>query len=347
MTGFIDALPARLVELIKRSTIAEYATVSAAGVPIDTPTYYFPSADLTSLDIGTGLAYPAKAERARRNPKVGMLIEGGEDDPVISIAGIAAVRDADLQTNLERYLAETILSPNIHPGLVPWETTRSRLYYLTRVIVCITPAHIRWWPNRASMDEAPTEWHAAADTVFPASDPAPAGKPSAPPRWQQRSWQDMAATALAQGLPAHLTLLDTEGFPIPIRVKHYRKHADGFALLVPRGAPWREGTATLSFVGKEIFIGEARRHGDEMILRVERALPVLPTVDDQAGRQQEIPLFDQRLADELTRRGQALPLAPASPPDPTAGCVLRAAAYGTLDSAAPGGRTELESKATR
>ena len=340
MTGFIDELPADLVALIRRSTIAEYATVSGAGMPIDTPTFYFPSADLTSLDIGTGLAYPAKAERARRNPKVGMLIEGGADDPVISIAGIAAVRDADLQANLERYIAETILSPTVHPALVPWEKTRSRMYYLTRVIVCVAPAHIRWWPNRAAMDEAPTQWRAAPGTQFPASDPAPAGVLSAGPKWQQRSWQDMAKTALGQGLPAHLTLLDGDGFPLPIRVKHYRHHADGFALSVPRAAPWQEGKATLSFVGKEIFVGDARRHGDEMLLRVERALPVLPTVDDQGGRKQEIPLFDQRLEDELARRGQVLPEAPASPPEPTAGCILRAAAYGTLDAAAPGGRSD-------
>lgn len=338
MTGFIHELPADLVALIRRSTIAEYATVSAAGVPIDTPTFFFPSADLTSLDIGTGLAYPAKAERARRNPKVGMLIEGGLHDPVISIAGLAAVRDADLQANLERYMAETILSPTVHPALVPWEKTRSRMYYLTRIIVCVAPAHIRWWPNRAAMDGAPTEWRAAPGTQFPASDPAPQGKATAPPQWQQRSWQDMAETALGQGLPAHLTLLDDNGFPIPIRVKRYRRHADGFALSLPQAAPWQEGKATLSFVGKEIFVGDARRHGDETVLRIERALPVLPTVDDQDGRKQEIPLFDQRLADELARRGQVLPVAPASPPEPTEGCTLRAAAYGTLDAAAPGGQ---------
>ena len=340
MTGFIDELPAELVKLIQRSTIAEYATVSAAGVPIDTPTFYFPSADMSSLDIGTGLAYPAKAERARRNPKVGMLIEGGADDPVVSIAGMAAVRDADLQANLERYIAETILSPTVHPALVPWETTRSRMYYLTRVIVCVAPVHIRWWPSRAAMDEAPTEWHAAPGTQFPASDPAPPGVLGAGPKWRQRSWRDMAETALDQGLPAHLTLLDAGGFPIPIRVKDYRQYADGFALSLPQAAPWLEGKATLSFVGKEIFVGEASRHGDETVLRVERALPVLPTVDDQDGRKQEIPLFDQRLADELARRGQLLPQAPASPPEPTAGCALRAAAYGTLDAVEPGGRAD-------
>lgn len=338
--GLIDELPPELVALIRRSTIAEYATVSAAGVPIDTPTYYFPSADLASLDIGTGLSYPAKAERARRNPKVGMLIEGGADDPVISFAGYAAVRDADLQASLERYLAETILAPNIHPELVPWETTRQRLYYLTRIIVCIAPAHIRWWPNRAAMDGAPTELRAPADSQFPVSDPAPMGKASAPPAWQQRSWQDLAEIALKQGLPAHLTLLDDEGFPIPIRVQHYRKHADGIAVSVPRGAPWQEGKATLSFIGKEVFVGDARREGEETILQVERALPILPTVDDQGGRKEEMPKLKQRLLDELARRGQLPPVAPETPPEPTEGCRLRAAAYGTLDAAVPGGRAD-------
>ena len=337
MTSLFDILPGELVELVRRSTIAEYATISQAGVPIDTPTYFFPSADLTSLDIGTGLAYPAKAERARRNPKVGMLIEGGPDDPVISIAGMAAVRDADLQATCERYIAETILSPTVHPGLVPWENTRKRLYYLTRFIVCVTPARIRWWPHRGATDEAPSEWRAVPGTAFPASDPAPPGSLSPGPNWQQQSWQDLAEKAVSQSLPAHLTLIDDEGFPIPMRVKSYRRHEEGFAVVVPASAPWSEGKATLSFIGKEIFVGKARREGGETILRVERALPILPTVDDQPDRKQEVPMFDDRLQAEIARRGKTLPVIPETPPSPTEGCMLRAAAYGTLDAKKPGG----------
>jgi hypothetical protein len=329
---FTEFLPPEAVELVRTRVTAEFATVSAAGVPIDTPTFFFPNAALTTLDIGTGVSYPAKAERARRNPKVGMLVEGEADQPVISIAGYAAVQDADIQANLERYLAETIFAPNVDPAVVPWAKTQQRLYYVSRIIVAVAPAHVRWWPNRAALDEPPQEWRAPAGTVFPASDPAPAGAPSKAPGWPQRDWVELADQASSSGMPAHLTLLDGGGHPLPFRVRECERTPEGFQLVAPRGAPWTEGKATLSFVGKEIFVGEARVEGAKTVFRVARALPVLPMMDDRQGMKPEVlEALSARLAEEMERRGKPLPRVPDTPPAPTEGAIFRAAAAKAID----------------
>ncbi len=323
--AFADHLPEEVVRLIRSGMVAEYATVTAKGVPIDTPTYYFPSEDVATLDIGTGLAYPAKAERARRNPKVGLLIEGEADEPVVSIAGFGAVRDADIQANLHRYVAET--AHMLPPGGA-WEAMRKSIFYWSRVFVAVTPSHIRWWPDQAAAQTAkPQEWRAPEGTAYPPSDPKPAGKMSAAPDWPLLPWQEVADIALERSVPGHLTLCDDEGFPLPLRVNSIGRSTEGFTMEVPQFAPWSAGPATLSFQGREVFIGMAEPASGGTLLRVERAMPIFPLTSPDLTvprpSRETRALLTARMEEELARRGLGIPVVPEEMLPPTTHSVLR------------------------
>jgi len=319
--SLLEELPESVTSLMRSGAIASYATVSAAGMPIDTPVLYFPADDLSSFNLTTGLSYPAKAERARRNPKVGLLLAGRADEPVISIAGMAAVRDADLQRNVERYVAEACYTLPHDPD---WALARKALWYWTRMLVEIAPARIDWWDNAASMDREPHRWRAGAGTQFPASDPAPPGKTSRPAQWQELDWRALAAQALARGAPGHLSVLDEEGFPRPIGAAAIESTADGFTITVPRGLPWTvAGKACLTFGGIETFLGQASGADGAVTMIVERTLPVFPMTQDMAQlwepSEHTRAQLVRRLEEELQRRGQPLPSVPIDRPEPSAG----------------------------
>ena len=315
----LDDLPESVTGLMRSGSIANYVTVSKPGMPIDTPVLYFPADDLSSLNLTTGLSYPAKAERARRNPRVGLLLAGGPDEAVISIAGMAAVRDADLQSNVLRYLAEASYTLPHDPD---WELARQAVWYWTRMIVEIAPARIDWWDNPASMDRAPHHWEAPGGTVFPASDAAPPGKSSSPAKWQERDWRDLADQAVKRSVPGQLSLIDKEGFPRPIGASGIKITASGFAMNLPRGLPWPvAGNACLTFGGIETFLGTAAGANGSAELNVERTLPVFPMTQDMT--QLWLPTdhtraeLMRRLEVELQRRGQPLPLIPIDRPEPS------------------------------
>jgi hypothetical protein len=328
---YLDHLPGSVAHLIRSGFVAEFATVSTTGVPINTPLVTFTSEDLETIDAGTGLAYPAKAERARRNPKTGLLFEGAMDQPSVSISGLSTVHDSDFQANLERYLAEEILAPYLNPKIVDYESvTRQAIWYFTRILICVKPVRIRWWRSRAATDDAPEEWCAPIDSVYPPSDPAPPGEMSKAPWLAPSSWQSSAQSALARKAPGHLTLLDAQGFPLPIRAREVHAHEEGFRLIMPKWLPWSAGKATLSFEGVETFIGSAAFEVTEALMRIERAMPVLPMMADLTEVLHPKPATKaalmERLHHETERRGQPLQTMPANPPEPTAGARLRAEA---------------------
>jgi hypothetical protein len=323
--SLLTDLPDNVAQMLRKTLVTEFATLSAAGIPIDTPVSYFNPDGLASIDVATGLSYPAKAERARRNPKVGLLIAGAKDEPIISIAGHAAVRDADLQANAHRYIAETGFS---RPGNPPWELARKAVWYWTRMIICVAPAKVMWWDRRADMDSAPHCLRAPDGSVFPASDPAPPGSVSAPSKWPAQSWRELAEEVAGRGGTAHLSLCDVDGYPLPMPVRDVRLIDSGLAMHVPGGAPWqRKGKASLTFYGRQTFTGDVSASGEETLLTIERALPIQPFVaDDSVMWEPEAEVreaFMSRLRHEVERRGQPVPTLPEVEPEPTAGAKIR------------------------
>ncbi len=320
--SIIDELPTRVVEMLRGQLNSEFATVTGKGVPIDTPMIFFPKDDLSAFNVATGLAYPAKAERARCNPKVGLLAEGGANDPVVAICGRAAVRDTDIQANTDLYLSETAF---MRVGLEPWPNAKRAVWYWARMIVSIAPARILWWDSPAAMNSAPDSWAAPADTVFPPSDTAPQASPSTPPNRPAANWRELAGGPLDMGLPGHLTLCDDEGYPLPIRASGIAITDEGFVMHVPAGVPWRrQGKATLSFYGRETFVGNVAADGELTRLDVERALPINPFVGDPKELWDPSPEVHKsmmgRLEHELARRGQNIPTIPDDEPFPTSIC---------------------------
>jgi hypothetical protein len=109
LAGNPSGWPEELLPLFERAITVEYASLTRASAPITYPLTPYVGEDGLTLDVSTGLTYPAKAERARRNPKVALLYSdplgsGLDGAPVALVQGLATVRDSDLQANTDRYV---------------------------------------------------------------------------------------------------------------------------------------------------------------------------------------------------------------------------------------------------
>ena len=282
------AWPDALSSVFAGSVTAEYASLTREGAPVTVPTT--PYVGSGTLDISTGLTYPTKAERARRNPKVCLLFAdpvgstAGAGAPVVAVQGMAAVRDADLQANTDRYVrVSNDKLPAATKGQPRWVLRRMAWYYV-RIWVEITPVRILWWPDR-SLSAPPQVW-TAPERPWPASDPAPDGSP--PPAWlpAPTAWSEEAHHALDQLPWCDLTVVDDDGFPLVVPVTGATLHAEGFTLELGTGVPWPtpgagadalNGCVTFhthgeQFTGQEnrTFVG--RFNAESGVFLVDRAL---------------------------------------------------------------------------
>lgn len=315
--------PAELGDVFARAITCEYASLTRAGAPVTVPTT--PYLGTGTIDVSTGLTYPAKAERARRNPRVALLfadpIGAGESPgPVVLVQGHAAVRDADLQANTDRYVRASLAKlPAATKGQPRFVLNRLTFYY-ARIWIEITPLRMRWWPDR-DLAEPAQEWRAPANLRPAASDPPPTGLQ--PPPWLEppSGWREVASRAL-QTLPlADLTAVDADGYPLCLPVSAGEMVDDELPLQLGPGAPQLPpGPACLTvhdhtedFTTQEnhTLVGTLLGGAGGSRLRVERALASWSITGNRLqagigflakGRR-----LAPRLKAEAARRGQPVP----------------------------------------
>jgi hypothetical protein len=309
--------------VFEHAITCEYASLTRDGAPVTVPTT--PYVGQGSIDVSTGLAYPAKAERARRNPKVALLFAdaigtGTSGAPVVLMQGHAAVRDADLQLNTDRYvrLSMTKLPASVEGQ--PRALLRRLAFYYARIWIETVPLRIRWWPDR-DLAQQPQEWRADPASPLPESDPSPPGRQ--PPAWLSppQGWREVTARALA-GLPlADLTVLDADGYPLCVPVTAGALEGQEVPLQIGPGAPaLPAGPACLTVHGHDerfttqenhTLIGTLVDSAEGSRLRVERALADWSLTGNRVkiavGFLRKGRRLAPRLKTEAARRGQPVP----------------------------------------
>jgi hypothetical protein len=251
----------QIVDTAARFITTEYASLTATGRPVTWPVTPYRGTTGTTLDVSTGITYPLKAERARRDPRVSLSFSypagsGLEPAPTIVVQGLATVRDADLVATSSRYVRESTARFPEAIGEVPTWLMKRMDWYWTRMWIEVTPIRVLWWDG-GDLARSPRVWEAAPGTTAPPSDPPHAGSPSGSWRPAPTDWRRRAAGAIERlGQPV-LTVVDAAGHPLPLRTRRARAEQDGFLVVAPAGVEMGDGPAALSFhTHREEFDGQ-------------------------------------------------------------------------------------------
>ena len=308
--------PRETQPVFDRTITVEYASLTRAGEPVTVPVT--PYAGATTLDIATGLTYPTKAQRARRNPRVALLFadhvgSGLTDAPVVLVQGIAHVADDDLQANTDRYILESSRKlPAAFKG-VPDFVARRMGWYFARLWVHITPSLILWWPH-GDLTAAPEQWRNSALALPPAVGVSPGDRRPEP-------WRQTAQAELAGSRWCDLTTVDPDGFPLVVPVTGAEVTDGGIAVQVPDGArplvaagpaclTVHDHDDTFSYQRNATFVGSLRTDGGA-VLEVQRANAALSLPHSKVRRTLSLlgwqRRYAPRLAEQARRLGQPVP----------------------------------------
>ena len=316
--------PAELAPVFERAVTVEYTSLTRTGRPIMVPVT--PYVGSSTLDVSTGLTYPAKAERARRNPRVALLYSddvgsGLDRPPVVLVQGLARVRDADLQANTDRYVRLTFSKlPAAMRGTPRFVLSRLGAYF-ARIWIEVTPTRIWWWESTA-LDRPPRVWSAPAAAIGAPADPEPTGRRPGPWLPTPQDWRPAARRAMERLGQRDLAWHGTDGWPCSVPVVDLREDELGFRVRLgsflpekPRGpACLTCHTHTPTFTTQEnhSFVGEITPAGDGYLFRVDRVLADVSLQGNRVVRTLgflgKVRRLQSRLEHEARRRGQPVPV---------------------------------------
>ena len=317
--------PPEILPFLSRAFTCEYATQTRAGQPLTVPITPHLGVDGSTVDVATGLAYPLKAERARNDNKVCLLFSyptgtGLEDAPTVLIYGEATVRDANLQANTDRYVALSMQKFDVAGSSLSRFVHRRGGWYYSRIWVHVTPLKILRWPG-GDLDLEPLVWTAPDGTHAPPSDPKPKGKSPGKIFAEPEDWRPGARHSVEKmGAPV-VTVLDADGYPVPMRMKAVETTDEGFRITPPAHLPTPiEGRVCVTFhshpkvfTSQEniAFVGEATPTGGALDVRVTRQIGSF-SLGRSAGQAMKSffthgRAIKKRLKGEAARRGQKVP----------------------------------------
>ena len=331
---FVDdmGLPEELVPLLVHETwvnVCEFASIKRDGTPVTVPLGVFPGEKGRTIGISARLAFPSKAERVRKNPKVCLLYsepKGSpvENPPVILVYGHATVRDADLQANLDRFAREQTARVQTFRKM-PSFMLRWMSGFLAAIWIEVTPLKILWWPD-ANLEKPAQQWHAPEGIFAPPSDPPPKPRPlqHKPVVTPSSDWRQEIAYAFNRLGSPILTVVDRAGYPVQFRARSGVLQSDGVRLDLPPAMPAEaKGGACLTFHTIQVkngemvanenrhFIGDIIQDGAAALFRVERQLPSLSAKFNGPGDVLSyirlIRASRKRAKAEAARRGQPMP----------------------------------------